>query len=131
MTTARRPAGAARSKTGSFARALERRKEISITVTGRRTGKAIRLPVWFVAEGDALSLLPIKGSQSPWFRNLRANPSITIQAGGQRLIGRGRPITDKRIVQSVVRKFQAKYTPSEVARYYSRLDAAFRVPLKG
>jgi deazaflavin-dependent oxidoreductase (nitroreductase family) len=130
MTMARPPAAAARSKTGTLARALEGRKEISITVTGRRTGKAIRLPVWFVAEGDALSLLPIKGSQSHWFRNLRANPTITIQAGRQRLIGRGRPITDKRLVRSVVRKFQAKYTPSEVAHYYSRFDAAIRVPLK-
>jgi len=130
MSTARRPAGAARSKTGSFARALEGRKEISITVTGRRTGKAIRLPVWFVAEGDALSLLPIKGSQSHWYQNVRANSSITIQVGRQRLIARGRPTTDRRIVRSVVRKFQAKYTPPEVARYYTRFDAAITVPLK-
>ena len=130
MTTARRPAGAARSKAGSFARALEGRKEISITVTGRRTGKAIRLPVWFVAEGDALSLLPIKGSRSHWYRNLRANPSIAIQVGRQRLIARVRPTTDQKLVRSVVRKFQAKYTPPEVARYYTRFDAAVRVPLK-
>jgi deazaflavin-dependent oxidoreductase (nitroreductase family) len=130
MGTARRPAGAARSKTGSFARSLEGRSEITITVTGRRTGKAIRLPVWFVAAGDALSLLPIKGSRSHWYRNLRAKPSITINAGRQRLIARGRPITDKRIVRSVVRKFQAKYTPPEVARYFTRFDAAVKVPLK-
>ena len=130
MTTARRAAGAARSKTGSFARALEGRKEVSITVKGRRTGKAIRLPVWFVAEGDALSLLPIKGSQSHWYRNVRANPSITIQAGRRRLVARGRTVTDRRIVGSVVRKFRAKYTPPEVARYYTRFDAAIRIPLK-
>ncbi len=129
MTTARGSSGSPRSKTGSFARALEGRKEISITVKGRRTGKAISLPIWFVAEGGALSLLPIKGSRSHWYRNLRADPSITIRAGRQRLIARGRPITDQRIVRSVVRKFRAKYTPPEVARYYTRFDAAVRVPL--
>jgi deazaflavin-dependent oxidoreductase (nitroreductase family) len=130
MGTARRPAAAAQSKAGSFARSLEGRSEITITVTGRRTGKAIRLPVWFVAERDGMWLLPIKGSRSHWYRNLRAKPSITVQPGRQRLIARARATTDRRIVRSVVGKFQAKYTPAEVARYFTRFDAAVKVPLK-
>jgi deazaflavin-dependent oxidoreductase (nitroreductase family) len=130
MRPARRSAGTPRRKTETFARALEGREEISITVKGRRTGKAIRLPVWFVANGDALWLLPITGSRSQWYRNVRADPTITIRAGRQSLIGRGRSVTDRRIVRSVVRRFRTKYTPPEVARYYSRFDAAVRVPLK-
>jgi hypothetical protein len=52
------------------AKALKRRRQISITVTGRRTGREITIPVWFVYGDGALWLLPVYGSDTQWYRNL-------------------------------------------------------------
>ncbi|MDR7555215.1 MAG: nitroreductase/quinone reductase family protein [Armatimonadota bacterium] len=113
----------------SFASALERREEITIAVRGRRTGKTITLPVWFVHDRATLWLLPVRGSRSQWFKNVVATPTITVRAGRQRQTLPAYPVRDARTVRAVVRKFQAKYTPAEIARYYDVFDAAVRVPL--
>lgn len=107
--------------------ALQRRKEISITVKGRRTGKAITLPVWFALEGETLYLLPVRGTRSQWFRNVQADPTVTVRAGSSHMTAKARPVTDAGSVQSVVQKFRSKYSPAEVARYYSGLDAAVQM----
>ena len=61
---------------------LSRYREINITVTGRKSGRAISNPVWFVLDGDKLYLLPVKGSDTQWYKNVLKNPSIRIEAGG-------------------------------------------------
>lgn len=61
-----------------FPRALKDRRQISISVIGRRSGRTITLPVWFVLAEDALWLLPVYGSQTQWYRNLLMNATITI-----------------------------------------------------
>ena len=40
---------------------LSRSREINITVTGRKSGRSISIPVWFVLEGDTLYLLWSRG----------------------------------------------------------------------
>ena len=69
----------------AFSRALKDRRQISISVIGRRSGRTIKLPVWFVLAEDALWLLPVYGSQTQWYRNLLMSPAITIKAGGEQL----------------------------------------------
>jgi len=109
--------------------ALRRRKEISITVRGRRTGRRITLPVWFVLEDGTLWLLPVAGSRSQWFRNVLAHPTLGIRAGSRRRTVRGEPVTGRARVRPVVARFREKYGRTDVARYYARFDAAVRVPL--
>lgn len=109
-----------------FRKALQDREEISITVKGRRTGKAITLPVWFALDGEILLLLPVHGSQSQWFRNVQAAPTLTIRAGRRHVTATARPVTDATSVQAVVQKFQGKYTPKEIARY-TGFDAAVQM----
>jgi len=43
---------------------LSRSSEITITVTGRKSGRSISIPVWFVFEDDKLYLLPVQGSDT-------------------------------------------------------------------
>jgi hypothetical protein len=38
---------------------LSRYRQIKISVIGRKSGTTISVPVWFVAEGDTLYLLPV------------------------------------------------------------------------
>jgi hypothetical protein len=51
---------------------LSRYRQIKLTVVGGKSGTAITNPVWFVAEGDTLYLLPVRGSDTqPAARTVR------------------------------------------------------------
>jgi hypothetical protein len=82
-----------------------------------------------VLEGDKLYLLPVEGAETQWFKNLRKNPTIWIDARGAEAQFRARLITDPKAVKSVVEKFREKYGASDVKKYYSGLDVAVEVPL--
>lgn len=110
-------------------KALQRTDEIDITVTGRKSGRPITNTVWFVLEGDTLYLLPVKGSESQWFKNVLKNPSIKISAGGVQGEFTANPTTDPNVVSSVVEKFREKYGAGEVKKYYSKFDVAVVVKL--
>jgi F420H(2)-dependent quinone reductase len=49
---------------------------IEITVTGRTSGRSISLPIWFALDGQTLYLIPVKGSDTEWYKNLRRTPLI-------------------------------------------------------
>ena len=73
---------------------LSRSSEITIGVTGRNSGRTISIPVWFVFEDDNLYLLPVKGSDTQWHKNVLKNPSIRVNARGAEAEFNGVPITD-------------------------------------
>ena len=98
-----------------FMRALQARKEISITVKGRRSGRELSLPVWFVREGNTLWLLPLHGSRTQWYRNVVADHAVTVRAGRRALRVAGRPIRDRTAVQRVLDQFRKKYGAADVA----------------
>ena len=103
---------------------LSRSREINITVTGRKSGRAISIPVWFVLEDDTLYLVPVQGSDTQWYKNVLKNPSIRIKAGGAETEVRAVPLKDATQVKSVVEKFRAKYGANDVKKYYSKFDVA-------
>jgi deazaflavin-dependent oxidoreductase (nitroreductase family) len=59
-----------------------RYRQIKISVIGRKSGKTISIPVWFVLDGEKLYLLPVQGSDTQWYKNVLKNPSIRIDARG-------------------------------------------------
>ena len=103
---------------------LSRYREIKITVTGRTSGRAISIPVWFVLENDELYLLPVQGSDTQWYKNVLKNPFIRIDARGADAELHPVPITDGKQVASVVEKFRDKYGAGDVKKYYSKFDVA-------
>jgi deazaflavin-dependent oxidoreductase (nitroreductase family) len=103
---------------------LSRYREIKITVTGRKSGRAISNPVWFVLEDGKLYLLPVQGSDTQWYKNVLKKPSIRIDARGAEAEVKGVPVTDAARVSSVVEKFRAKYGAGDVKKYYSKFDVA-------
>jgi deazaflavin-dependent oxidoreductase (nitroreductase family) len=103
---------------------LSRYREINISVTGRKSGRTISIPVWFVLEDDKLHLLPVQGSDTQWYKNVLKNPVIRIDARGAEAEVKVVAVTDAAQVLSVVKKFRAKYGANDVKKYYSKFDVA-------
>jgi len=111
---------------------LSQLSEITITVTGRKSGRAISNPVWFAWDDGTVYLLPVKGSDTQWYKNVLKNPAIRIDAGrndhgGAKSELRGVPVTDAKSVASVVERFRSKYGANDVKKYYSKFDVAVLV----
>ena len=106
---------------------LSRYREIKITVTGRKSGRSISIPVWFVFADDKLYLLPVKGSDTQWYKNALKNPAMRIDARGAEAEIKAVPTTDAAQVKSVIEKFRAKYAAGDVKKYYSKFDVAVLV----
>ena len=49
---------------------LARYRQIKLSVIGRKSGKTISIPVWFVLEDEKLYLLPVQGSDTQWYKNV-------------------------------------------------------------
>jgi hypothetical protein len=110
-------------------RRLDRANEVTLSVKGLKSGKDIPRPVWFVYEGNALYLLPVQGSDTNWYKNLLANPSLKISTNSVETSAEGKPITDSNRVNDIVKKFKSKYGEGDVKKYYTKFDVAAEVPL--
>lgn len=108
---------------------LARYREINISVIGRKSGRTISNPVWFVLEGKKLFLLPVQGSDTQWYRNVLQNPSLRVDARGVQQELQASPITEEKAVKSVIEKFREKYGVGDVKKYYSKFDVAVLVEL--
>lgn len=89
-------------------------------MTGRTTGRKISLPVWFVREGTKLLLLPVKGSETNWYKNVLRKPTMSISASGTKAALKAQPTQGSSKV---------KYGVAEVRKYYTRSDACVELTL--
>jgi len=112
-----------------FRTALQGSNEIEITVTGRTSGRSLTYPVWFALEGEKLYLLPVRGSDTDWYKNLRKTPTIGLATKGKTFTTSARLLTDQAQIGKVLEKFRDKYGRN-VKSYYPKLDVAVEVPLE-
>lgn len=112
-----------------FSAALEGKREVELTVSGRKSGRESSRPIWFVRDDDRLLLLPVSGSESNWYRNAVQRPEIRLAAEGAELSAEATPVDDPAGVAEVVEKFGEKYGADRVQEYYPKQDAALEVPL--
>jgi deazaflavin-dependent oxidoreductase (nitroreductase family) len=117
--------------TSKMAQALDATQELEITVTGRKSGKNISLPVWFVRQNDRLYLLPVRGSETQWYRNVLETPVMTIKADGTTAGVQAKPIHDAKRVGDIANLFRNKYGAGDVKKYYSKFDVALEIELPG
>jgi len=112
-----------------FRDALQNDNIIEISVTGRTSGRRISLPIWFALDGDKLYLIPVKGSDTEWYKNLRKTPTIRLSSRGKTLTASARILTDQTQLNAVLEKFRARYGRN-VKSYYPKYDVAVEVPLE-
>ena len=111
---------------------LDRASEIRLSVKGRKSGRDIPRPVWFVHEGKTVYLLPNHGSDTKWYKNFLVDPTLKISVSGggggeEEMSAKGKSITDSNRVNDIYRKFDSKY--GGVKKYYPKVDVAVEVPL--
>jgi deazaflavin-dependent oxidoreductase (nitroreductase family) len=112
-----------------FLKKLALTREVEITVTGRKSRRSITTPVWFLQGDQKMYLVPVKGTNSSWYKNVLAEPTMQISAGGRKVAVKASPISDSHKLTEVVEKLRSKYGAAEVKKYYSKLDAALEIPL--
>jgi hypothetical protein len=103
--------------------------EITLSVKGRKSGRDIARPVWFVHEGNILYLLPVQGSDTNWYKNLLAYPTLKISVNGLEISESGKSITESNSVDDIVNKFRSKYGASDVKKYYPKHNVAVEVDI--
>ena len=119
------------SKADDLHQRLDRASEIRLSVKGRKSGRDIPRPVWFVHEGNSLYLLPVQGSDTHWDKNLLVEPTLKISVSGVggEIPSRGEPITDGNSLDDIVKKFKSKYGEGDLKKYYPKVDVAVEVSL--
>lgn len=82
-----------------------------VTTTGRRTGQPRIAPLLFLEDGDKVILVASQGGlpkHPMWFRNIQANPEVTVQ------------------IRSRIRKMRARVASDEErAAYWPKLTAMY------
>jgi deazaflavin-dependent oxidoreductase (nitroreductase family) len=66
-----------------------------LTTTGRVTGRPHRIEIWFGLAGDTLYVLSGGRGRSDWVRNLRREPSVTVELGDAEFRGEARVVEDE------------------------------------
>lgn len=116
-------------KSSNFQKALVNEMELRITVKGRHTGKTYTTPVWFVHDGEKIFLLPVNGSDTNWYKNILADPNMTLTVGGKSINVKAKPTNEKDRVKETIDMFKAKYGADQIKRWYTKLDVSVEITL--
>ncbi len=108
---------------------LDTSEELQITIVGRKSGREFSTPVWFVREGKTVFLLPVRGSNSQWYKNVVKSRRIKISSGKLSIDIVAKPITEPNRVAAVADKFRKKHGAGDVKKYYSIFDSAVQLTL--
>ncbi len=103
-----------------------------VTTTGRRSGRAHTIEIWFALHDGMLYLLSGGGDGSDWVRNIRANPTVGIRIGDRDMICRGRliedPEEDDLARRLLVEKYQPRYSGDLAEWRETSLPVAIELP---
>ncbi len=91
-------------------RALASEDFCYVTTTGRVTGQAHEIEIWFGIDVDTLYMLSGGRDKSDWVKNIRKTPDVSLRIGDRRFRGRGRIVSDKREDALARRLLLEKYT---------------------
>ncbi len=69
---------------------LKREDFAYLTTTGRRSGRAHRIEIWFALDDGKLHLLSGGGDKADWVKNIRRNGTVRIQVGSRSALARAR-----------------------------------------
>ena len=99
-------------------RAARDTSTLELTTVGRKSGQARAVTIWFVYDGERLYVQSGKEGSTDWYRNLSANPAVSLRIGTVALRGRARPIDDPAESARVHALFDEKYLRARVLGWF-------------
>ena len=84
-----------------------------VTTTGRRSGRAHTIEIWFVIRGSTAYILMGGGDRADTVRNIRTDPGVSLRIDGRTWEGRGRVVTDPGEAAFVRQAVPEKYSAHE------------------
>ena len=95
-----------------------------LTTTGRVTGRAHEIEIWFgMGPADhTLYMLSGGGDRSDWVKNLRRDPAVSVRIAGERFEGKARAVEDAEEDELARRLLVEKYerSPGSLANWRRR-----------
>jgi deazaflavin-dependent oxidoreductase (nitroreductase family) len=76
-----------------------------LTTIGRKTGLPREIEIWFVERAGLLYVLTEDRHRSQWFRNVMANPTVTVKIAGRKWTAKGR-VVDPHADEALYREIQ-------------------------
>jgi deazaflavin-dependent oxidoreductase (nitroreductase family) len=96
--------------------ALNRESLVTLTVTGRKTGKPQTVKIWFAVGNGNVYVTSGRGLGAQWIKNLQKNPNVTMQIGAANLQGTALWCEGPRVRADIFPLFFRKYL---LARLFS------------
>ena len=82
-------------RAGGEVEGMHRERLVLLTTTGRRSGRRYTTPMMFHREGDRVLVMASNQGdpkEPEWYRNLVANPRVTVEVGDERWDGIATPL---------------------------------------
>ena len=108
---------------------LKESSEVKITVRGRKTKKRFSTPVWFALDGRKVILVPMKGSDSNWYKDLEKDPQIELSVDNIVIPFRATLVRDPNQTNKAIEKLREKYKSMWSESYYTKRDVSVEVPV--
>ena len=84
-----------------------------LTTSGRKTGRAHTIEIWFALDGHTLYMLSGAGANADWVKNLLRAPEVTVRIKDRVFDGRGR-VVERADEDALARRIVvAKYQPRD------------------
>jgi deazaflavin-dependent oxidoreductase (nitroreductase family) len=99
-----------------------------ITTTGRHTGRPHEIEIWFGVLDESLVMVSGNRERADWFRNLRADPRVTVRIGGEVHEGVARLVTDPDERRRIGDVMGAKYRYSDPSIGLTQQAWSYDVP---
>ena len=89
-----------------------RQREVTLTTTGRKTGKPRKVTIWISTDGRRLFVRSGQGMKRDWPQNLVARGEATLELEGSNVKVKPRRVTDPAEARDVSRFVRDKYGPA-------------------
>ena len=113
---------------GPIADVMSKRCVMMLTTIGRKSGQPRTNGVSFMPVGDGYIIFAGWGVQSDWYKNLLANPEVTIQVGNKRMKATAKPVEDparRKDLMLQMRKRSGQCGPPEPVRSVLKATGMF------
>ncbi|MDE1852297.1 MAG: DUF2255 family protein [Thaumarchaeota archaeon] len=104
-------------------------QEVQITFTRARNGKRRTIPVWFTLNEGKMELLPMYGLKTKWFTEVEKSGRIGLTVKDWKMDAGPAFVRDPHAVDSIKRRFGAKYGEGNVKKYYPTSEVALEIGL--